>query len=103
MDWEAIFQQVSTIVTAVGVIVAAYYSYRAKQRAANAETKVDETKVDLQVIQGEVHEVGERIDGRLSELLDASTKVARAEGVAAGEQAQRDRSAPSDDSHKSAY
>ena len=40
-----------------------------------------------------VMQVGDQLDGRLSELLREARALARAEGVAAGEQAQRDRSA----------
>lgn len=36
------------------------------------------------------------VNSRLTQLLEASSAAARAEGVTAGEQAQRDRSAPSD-------
>jgi len=50
-------------------------------------------EVDAKIVRiGEdVYEIGRRVDGRLSELLAAEKGQARAEGVAAGEQSQRDR------------
>ena len=98
IDIPATITAVGAVITAVGVILVAWWSYRAKERAADAADKAQAAADlgaravgELAVIRGEVREVGARIDGRLSELLTSSNSLARAEGVQAGEQAQRDR------------
>jgi hypothetical protein len=88
-DGAAIITAVAALIAAIGGIVAAVLAHRARKR-------VDVVEKALITIDGEVREVGKRIDGRLSELLRSSGALARAEGVAQGEQAQRDRSAVSD-------
>jgi hypothetical protein len=84
MDVAANITAVAALVAAIGGIVAAVLSYRARRRVEDVEALVIN-------IDGEVREVGRRIDGRLSKLLETTGALARAEGVAQGEQAQRDR------------
>lgn len=93
IDLPATITALASAIAAVGVILAAWWAYRAKERASEAADKIT-------IIGSEVYELGKRVDGRLTELLTAQAqkhmaeeKVARAEGVRAGEQAQRDRAA----------
>lgn len=94
IDIPATIAAVGTLVTAVGTILIAFWAYRAKTHAARAAELAASNKGDIAVVQGEVREVGSRIDGRLTALLKSSSDLARAEGVAQGEQSERDRSAP---------
>lgn len=87
-DAASVITAIAALVAACGGILAAVLAYRAR-RGVEVATEA------LTIIEGEVREVGERIDGRLSELLKSSSALARAEGVAQGEQSQRDRSADS--------
>lgn len=77
---------IAALVAAIGGIVAAFLAYRARRKVEDIDARVI-------IIDSEVREVGKRIDGRLTQLLESSTKLARAEGVAVGEQSQRDRAA----------
>ena len=86
MDPAAILTAIAAVIGAIGGIVAAVLSYRAK-------TRVDKVVRDLTIVDGNVVELGDRVDGRLSELLKTTQALARAEGVASGEQSQRDRAA----------
>ena len=89
------------LVTAVGVILIAFWAYRAKVKATEAAdrtVKLDRVLID---ISDKVYALDERVDGRLSELLKSNREksealivAARAEGIATGEQNQRDRHAP---------
>jgi hypothetical protein len=81
---------IAAIIGAIGVILAAYWAYNAKKAGM-------ENKGEIAIVKGEIRNVGTRIDGRMDELLRAATASGRAEGVAAGEQAQRDRSGPRQD------
>lgn len=85
-DLSAIITAIAALVAAFGGIVAAVLAHRARR-------KIEDAAVDILVVKGDVHEVGRRIDGRLTELLSSTAKLAHAEGHAEGEQAQRDRSA----------
>ena len=76
---------VAAVLTALGAILGAYWAYRARQATKLNEARIVET-------QGGIYELGQKLDGRLEELLRISRAAARAEGVAAGEQSQRDRS-----------
>jgi len=73
---------IGALVTAASAIVAAVISYRNSR-------KVDGAQKEILVTRGEVVEVGKRIDGRLSELLATTEKLARAQGVAEGRAAQK--------------
>ena len=93
------------LVIAVGVIVTAALTFlnrRSVRAAAERATVAADAAVAAQVAaeagkkaivatEAGIFELGKQIDGRLSELLKSSSALARAEGVAAGEQAQRDR------------
>ena len=85
-DPASIITAVAALVAAFGGIIAAILAHRARE-ASKANS------AEIIAVNGEVHEVGERIDGRLSELLRSTAALARAEGVAAGDQSQRDRAA----------
>lgn len=85
MSPEAI-TALAALVAAVGGIVAAVLANRAKMTAEDSHAQIIATKEG-------VFELGKQVDGRLTELLNATRQSARAEGVAAGEQAQRDRAA----------
>lgn len=87
-DLSAIITAIAALLAAAGGILAAVLAHRARR-------KIEDAAVDILLVKGDVHEVGRRIDGRLSELLASSSKLARAEGHAEGEQAQRDRAADS--------
>ena len=95
---SGLFDGLAALVTAVGVFVAVVIGYlnrraaaAAKVEATNAKDAAREAAARLIVVEGAVVEVGVRIDGRLTELLESETGRARAEGVAQGEQEQRDR------------
>ena len=86
-------------VTAAGVIIGVIVTllnYRASRAARLAAEKASSGLVE---IGGKVYDLGAVVDGRLSQLLAATAQkaaveahLARAEGKAEGEQAQRDRS-----------
>lgn len=85
-DLALVITAVAALVAAVGGIVAAALASRAKVAADNNAS-------ELVVVGDQVRALGKRMDGPLSELLVTTRALARAEGVAAGEQAQRDRTA----------
>jgi hypothetical protein len=89
---------VSPIVAAIAAVAAAVLGYTnrrkvdaARERAEKAAEAAADAAREVSLVHGEVREVGARIDGRLSELLKSSNALARSEGIAAGEQSQRDR------------
>jgi hypothetical protein len=95
---------IATLLAAIGALVTAgvgaLVARSNNQRAVEAAKSAEAAKIAAQQSQREiiatkegVFELGKQVDGRLSELLTATRKSARAEGVAAGEQAQRDRAA----------
>lgn len=101
-DLAATITAVATLVAAIGALAVGWRNSRAaseaKARAAEAAFAAERAKEAAEASRREiiatkdgVFEVGKRIDGRLSELLKSATALARAEGIAAGEQAQRDR------------
>jgi hypothetical protein len=85
--------EITSVVTALAALIAAFGGIFAAVLAYRARQAARENSAEIIAVNGEVREVGERIDGRLSELLRSSNALARAEGVAAGEQSQRDRAA----------
>ena len=94
IDIPATITAIGAVVAAVGVILTAWWAYRAKTQASEATAQIT-------VVGKDVYELGKRVDGRLTELLDAAAAkgvtdaaLARAEGQAEGEQKQRDRQAP---------
>jgi hypothetical protein len=95
MDPASIITAVAALVAACGGIVAAILAYHARVKAEEARQKAAQAVGELIVIEGEVRKVGEAIDGRLTTLLATTQALARAEGIAQGEQAQRDRSSES--------
>jgi hypothetical protein len=107
-DLPATLTAFGALVAAVGVILGAWWAYRAKREATIAareivasKREILASKVEIIRIGDEVFEIGKRVDGRLTELLDAAgakgitdAALAHAEGVAEGEQRQRDRQSP---------
>ncbi len=89
---------ITSLVTAIGVIVIAYWTYRGKERAAKAAElaaeRDREAKAAIITVGDKVFEVGKALDGRLSQLLAEAKALAHAEGRAEGEQAQRERQTP---------
>jgi hypothetical protein len=97
----------AALLTSVGLLITAVVGGWVLYRKVRAEAKADAARVleasdkahgELVVIKGEVRSLGEKVDGRLTQLIKsmdatsaAEVKVARAEGVALGEQSQRDR------------
>ncbi len=91
IDIPATITALGAFVTAVGIILAAYWSYRAKERATTAAQLGKDNKDKIVELDGKLYKLGENVDGRLTALLASSVAAARAEGVSAGEQSQRDR------------
>jgi hypothetical protein len=84
------------VTATVGALVARSNNQRAVAAAKAAEAAkaaAESAKADIIATKAGVFELGKQVDGRLSELLDVTRKASRAEGWAAGEQAQRDRAA----------
>jgi hypothetical protein len=79
------------ILTALGALVTACGAVYAAIQARKGRKIANEVDAKIVRIGEDVYEIGRRVDGRLSELLAAEKGQARAEGVAAGEQSQRDR------------
>lgn len=103
IDVPAAITALASLVAAFGVILGAYWAYRAKDRAAAAARIASESQNEIIRVGTDVYELGKRVDGRLTELLDAAAAkgvtdaaLARAEGKAEGEQKQRDRQAPAE-------
>lgn len=68
---------VAAVIAAIGTIVAAVLAYRARERAAEA-------KAEIVLVGNELHEVGARVDGRLSDLLEVTRQAAHAAGRTEG-------------------
>jgi hypothetical protein len=89
------------IISAVGLILAAVVGLATQlivRRLNEAKTVAERSAAVLIEVGDKVFAVGEQVDGRLSELLREARALARAEGVAQGEQSQRDRANASDPS-----
>lgn len=84
---------IAALIAALTASIAAIGVLWTRRKAAEAAEAALAAKRALVEIDGAIFGLGERIDGRLSELLKAETGKARAEGIAQGEQAQRDRAA----------
>jgi len=109
-DLPATITALGALVAAVGVILGAWWAYRAKREASEAaraaldgKNQIIAAKTEIIRIGDEVFEIGKRVDGRLTELLDAQAAkgvtdaaLAHAEGITEGEQRQRDRQAPAE-------
>ena len=101
-DPVPVITAVTALVVAVGAFVLNLLRGQAAERAAvraadealAARVAIEESKAEIILVGDRVVEVGKQIDGRMEELLRAARAAARAEGVAAGEQSQRDRANP---------
>jgi hypothetical protein len=89
-----------TLVAAIGAVLIGYRNAHKAETAATAAAVAKEaalaSKREVVLVGDKVLEVGRQLDGRLSELLAEARAKSRAEGYTAGEQAQRDRAAPTD-------
>jgi len=98
VDIPATITAIGALVTALGVVLIAYWSYRGKERASRAaDLAADATKA-IVAIGDTIYLLDKRVDGRLTQLLEqvrsegvVAADLARSEGRAQGEQAQRDR------------
>lgn len=63
---KALFQNLPAIITALGVLLTAYLSYR-----SNQQSKANALKLE---------QVEHSVNGKMQELLDVSTTAAKAEG-----------------------
>ena len=66
-----LIDQAPAIVTALGVIVAAYLSYKANQQGKQNATKIEE--------------VHDSVNGKMEKLLEVTKAASRAEGLREGE------------------
>ena len=97
-DITALVTALSALVAAIGAVAAVFVGFLNRKAAAASKVAAEAAKVAAErtderliVVEGAVVEIGPAIDGRLTELLASETGRARAEGIAAGEQQQRDR------------
>lgn len=106
-DPVPVITAVTALVVAVGALVLNFLKQRSADRAAvaaedakaaamRAAELAEESHAEIIATKKGVFELGKQIDGRMGDLLEAVRKSAHAEGKAEGEQAQRDRQAPSD-------
>jgi hypothetical protein len=92
--------QLAELVTVIATIIAACSAVYAAWTARKARVAAEKGREGVIEVDGKLYSLGKQIDGRLSELLAgkdresvAAVRLAHAEGVASGEQSQRDRSA----------
>lgn len=88
-------------ITATAAIIGMLIALAAAWQAAKGRAAAEDAKAGVIIVDGKIFKLDERVDGRLSQLLaanelkaTAAADLARSEGHAAGEQAQRDRSSP---------
>jgi hypothetical protein len=98
-DLAAVITAIAAVIAACGGVVAAVIGYlnrrkvdAAKEAAESARQLAAASAREIVATRDGIFELGKRIDGQLDKLLSG----ARAEGFTSGEQAQRDRHAPSD-------
>lgn len=91
IDWPAVITALGALVTAIGAILIGYWSYRAKERATAAATTSADNKKEIVQVKGDVFMVGERIDGRLTKLLELTEKAAFQAGKLEGIQFEQAR------------
>ncbi len=84
---------------ALAAVVGAVASLNGWRTARAAKKAVEEASSAIIEVDGKLYRLKDGVDGRLTELIatnkrlaDTAATLARAEGVAQGEQAQRDRS-----------
>jgi hypothetical protein len=93
VDWPGNITAVGGLVTAVGAIVIALRRTNGVKSAADAvaaaAATIEESKAEIIATKAGVFEVGERIDGRLTQLLEETRANARAEGKVLGRDEER--------------
>jgi hypothetical protein len=72
-------------------LVGAVSAWRAREEAKAARVAAEESRAGMIEVNGKVYSLGRAVNGRLSELLDQTKKLAHAEGKLDEAQAQRDR------------
>ncbi|HEY8837400.1 MAG TPA: hypothetical protein VIO16_06930 [Dehalococcoidia bacterium] len=99
-DPVPVITAITALIVAVGALMLNFFKQRSQERAEiaaeRAATLAAESKAEIIATKKGIFELGKQIDGRMEDLLEAVRKAARAEGVSAGEQSERDRHAPSD-------
>jgi hypothetical protein len=87
-DVASIIGAIGACITAVGVILVAWWTYRGRERtakaaeAAEAEVAAEHNTATLVATQAGIYELGRRIDGRMDELLMSARESGHAAGVA---------------------
>ncbi len=84
----AIIGMMAATVSAVVALVGKIVTRRLDRADANAQRR----EARIIEVAGEVYEIGQKVDGRLEELLRTARAASHAEGITAGEKAERDRS-----------
>jgi hypothetical protein len=113
IDLVATFQAIAALVTSLGVLITVILTFlnrraaghareaaQAARKAAEiaAQAAEDARKEIIGVSEKGVIVLGKQLDGRLTQLIEETKKLARLEGIAEGEQRQRDRAAAADGS-----
>jgi hypothetical protein len=80
-------------ITAGGVIVGVIVTLLNYRQSRAARIAAEQATHGVTVVDGKFYDLGRAVDGRLSELLDQTKKLAHAEGKLDEAQAQRDRAA----------
>lgn len=92
-DLAAVLLAIATLITAVGTLIVGLRNSRkadvarerareASARAEAAKLAAEDSKREIVRIGGEVFELGQRVDGRLSQLLELTETAALAKGRA---------------------
>lgn len=101
-DLATLIGALTGMVAAIGALYVAVRNSRkadeARDKALVAATKASDaadeakaSKAAVMLVGDNVVEVGKRIDGRLSELLETARALARAQGIAEGTEQERKR------------
>ena len=100
-DLASVITAMAALVAAGGGVLAAVLAYRARGKAEEAKQATDDNREQIIAVGDKVYQLGERLDGPLSELITSirregttAASAADAAGFTRGEQAQRDRSSP---------
>lgn len=93
----AIIAALASIVTAFGVIIVGFLSYRANQQSRSNATKLDETNLQTKATAIRLEEVHHDVNGKMEQLLSVSIAKAHAEGLSEGESLPQKIEIPADD------
>lgn len=88
-DVASLVGAIGSVITAVGVIVVGWWTYRGKERAAKATEAAEAAQKAaeantraLVATRDGIYELGKRIDGRMDELLISARESGHAAGMA---------------------